>query len=310
MTAAPRVAIFGCGRMGAVRAEACRTLGAQVAVVQDTDEAAAARLAAGHPDCRIVEHVAAVDWDLVDAAFVCTPPVARGPAELAAIGAGIPVFMEKPLGLSAEHADAMARALRRTPVRTSVGYQNRYRPSVRRLRAVLSQTPPYGLAAQWVVGAYRKPWWLDPAQSGGPINEQATHVADLCRHLAGEIVEVTAVARDGAGPGAVDTASIALRFAGGACASLLYSYLADEKHVALEAFWAGGHARLEGWDFHEAGADVNGDPNEVFVTETAAFLGVGGDTEVLCDFEDALRTQQAMDAIGHALARTRAGATR
>lgn len=297
----PAVVIVGCGRMGRVRAEACRALGVRIGVVHDREPAAAESLAQTIPDVAVARALAEIDWDGVDAAFVCTPPAARGPAELAAIAAGVPVLVEKPVAISAAHAAAVSRALDEAPVRTAVGYQNRYRPAVRKLRAVAAETPPFALTCHWVVGPYRKSWWLDPDGSGGPLNEQATHLVDVCRHLAGEVVEVAAVARAGVrDPAAVDSVAAVLRFESGTCATLLYSYLASEKHVALEAFWrGGGHYVLEGWDFRQPGEPVPQDANAVFTTETAAFLGLDG--QILCDFEDALRTQRVVDALKRAV---------
>ena len=106
MTAA-RVVIVGCGRMGAVRAAAAEQVGARVTALVDAVPETAESLARLHPGSRVIPGTAAIDWDEFDAAFVCTPPGARG-AELDAVRAGVPVLLEKPLGLSAEAGRALA----------------------------------------------------------------------------------------------------------------------------------------------------------------------------------------------------------
>jgi predicted dehydrogenase len=297
---AARVLIVGCGRMGAVRAAAAQQAGARIAAVLDVVPETAQSLSALYPGSRVLADAGAVDWEAFDAAFVCTPPGARG-AELDAVRAGVPVLLEKPVGLSADAGRVLADEAMVRGARTAVGYMNRYRPAVRALREQLDSTPPFALTCHWVVGPYGKPWWPDPAASGGPLNEQATHLVDLCRFLAGEVETVLALAggveRDA---GRVDAVAVALRFRSGACATLLYSFRARAKHIALEVFTPEGAERLEDWDFHPVGDVPSPDPNAVFVEETAAFLGGG---PVLSDVEDAWGTQVVVDAIKTSLAR-------
>jgi myo-inositol 2-dehydrogenase / D-chiro-inositol 1-dehydrogenase len=293
-----RVLIVGCGRMGAVRAAAAVQVGARVEALVDAVPETAESLSLRYPGSRVIADPGDIDWDEFDAAFVCTPPGARG-AELDAVRAGVPVLLEKPLGLSAEAGRALADEALARGSRTAVGYMNRYRPAVRDLRERLRRTPPFALACHWVVGPYAKPWWPDPAASGGPLNEQSTHLVDLCRFLAGEVDAVRALAGDGERDAArVDSVAVALQFRSGACGTLLYSFRARAKHIALDAFTPEGSERLEGWDFHRAGDLESDDPNAVFVTETAAFLGGG---PVLSDVADAWRTQLVVDAIKAAL---------
>ena len=44
-----------------------------------------------------------------------------------------------------------------------------------------------GAAGNWVNASYAVPWWGRRELSGGPVNEQATHLVDLARHLVGEV---------------------------------------------------------------------------------------------------------------------------
>src|SRR4051812_36581062 len=190
-----RVAVVGCGRMGLVHAKNAAELGHRVTIACDVDLARATTLASAHPGCVAFGDPASIPWDSVDAAFVCTPPFARGPVELFAAKAGVPLFLEKPIGLSAMQCAPVLAAVRKARVITSVGYMNRYRGSVRRARALVSTETPLGFAAHWFGAAYRVPWWGDPALSGGQLNEQCTHLVDLARHLMGEVAEVSALAQ-------------------------------------------------------------------------------------------------------------------
>ena len=305
------VAIIGCGRMGRQRARAALGLGARVVAVYDADVARADELAALAPGCAVVKDWHDLELAVLDAVFVCTPPDTRGPVELAAIEAGVPVFVEKPLGVTATQSDALLDALRRTPVITAVGYMNRYRPSVTAARDALVGQPVLGMSASWAGGRYAVPWWADDARSGGPINEQATHLVDLARYLVGDIREVHAMAdaRRGA-TGATETAAVTLRFANGALGSLFYTCQAPQKWINLQVFGQDVHVFLDGWDFRLRQADgrlfpdVPADRDEIFAIEVAAFfeaMDTGVRAPIRSDILDAIATQRTVDAIRRSL---------
>lgn len=299
-----RVAIVGCGKMGREHARAARALGADVTWTCDAEISRAIDLSRGY---RCTATVAAedIDWASLDAVFVCTPPFARGPVERRAITARVPFFVEEPIGLSAEEATAVLRALRDAPIIHSVGYMFRYRRSVLEARARLEGSRILGASCAWVGKIYGRPWWLDPRGSGGPFNEQATHLVDLCRFLVGEIVEVTAIGiRSLAQVDIEDTVVVAFRLQGGAGGTLLYSCLGTDKEIGLEVFSSAGRVRLEGWDLRPSGGNPGGgnmeDEEDVFELEAAAFfeaIKARDQGLVLCDLEDAVRTQRVVDAI-------------
>jgi myo-inositol 2-dehydrogenase / D-chiro-inositol 1-dehydrogenase len=305
-----RVAIVGCGRMGLQHAKSSAQLGHRVSVACDVDLARAAALAANHPGCAAFGHPESIPWAEVDAAFICTPPFARGPVELFAAKAGVPLFLEKPIGLSAPQCAPVLAAVRKARVITSVGYMNRYRASVQRARELVASDAPLGFAGHWFGAAYRVPWWGDPALSGGQLNEQCTHLVDLARHLMGEVAEVSALAQAApqAGRGSASVA-IALRFESGALGTITCGCLASEKQIGCRVFTARGQIALEGWDFKWSpsvafgdGADLGtGDP---FVSEAAAFLEAvrsGRSSAIRCDLPEAIRTQRVVDTIAAAL---------
>lgn len=297
-----RAAIVGCGRMGQQHARSTAALGHRVAIVCDVDVQRAAQLAAAYPGCEALGDPASIPWHQVDVAFICTPPFARGPVELAAARAGVALFLEKPIGLSASVGLAMLRAVEETGVITSVGYMNRYRASIQRARSILDGEQALGFSAHWVGAAYKVPWWGDPALSGGQINEQCTHAIDLARHLVGEVVEVDAFAQPhGQGQGFASVA-VLLRFESGALGTVTCGCLAQEKQIGCRVFTPKRQLALEGWDFRD-GVEP-GAPEDVFLEECAAFLGAVAtrDTRAIrSDLQDALKTQQVVDAVRAAL---------
>jgi myo-inositol 2-dehydrogenase / D-chiro-inositol 1-dehydrogenase len=302
MTSQRRVAIIGCGRMGREHARAATMLGARVSVLCDLEVANARKLAAVYPQSDVVSDWREIDWSGVDAVFVCTPPSGRGLVECSAAEAGVPLFLEKPIGISAGQCLPLYRQMKTRPVIHAVGYMNRYRSSVLLARQFLSQGEPVGIACNWVGTPYRVGWWLDRAYSGGPFNEQATHFVDLCRFLVGEIVEVFALGRRSEIRADVDDAvTVTLRFAGGVLGTLLYSCRATCKQIGIEVFSAAGRLRLEGWNLCLSEAEQGAtEPEDIYAIEDAAFfraVNLADQSLVRSSLADALQTQLVVDAI-------------
>lgn len=297
-----RVAIVGCGRMGAERANQAARAGATVAYCVDTDEERARTLATQFQSSPI-SNADSMQWRDIQAVFVCTPPSLRAVA-LDAVAAGVAVFVEKPVGLTKNDGTVLAEAIQRRPVINAVGYMNRYRPSVHAAREFAKASTLSAVAAHWACKRYAVPWWEHPELSGGPFNEQATHLVDLCRYVAGDIAEVRAFAGPAGDEHNIARAAVAMRFENGAVGTLVYTCEADDKHIGLHIVTAHGAMELRGWNFAVAGADDGAEPNP-FELETRAFLAAvaaGDGRTILCDVADAIKTQTAVDEIRRAFA--------
>jgi myo-inositol 2-dehydrogenase / D-chiro-inositol 1-dehydrogenase len=305
------VAIVGCGRMGTQRARAAHQLGATV-VLGDRNGEEANRLADEFPDGTASVMDGEPDWGAVDAVFVCTPPSERGPVEAAAARADVPVFVEKPIALSAREALPMLEAFQSAELVNAVGYMNRYRTGVASLRDALAGLEVFAVECHWIGNPYLKEWWPDPRLSGSPFNDQATHLIDVCRYVAGDVTDVAALERRSRDRGDIaDVVAVSLRFANGACGSLLYSYRARDKFVSANFFTSAGCSTLEGWDFRLAGEEAPPPAAEpapltpIFLTETEAFFDAvqgGAGTGIRCTFADAYRTQLVVDAVHRSIA--------
>jgi myo-inositol 2-dehydrogenase / D-chiro-inositol 1-dehydrogenase len=300
------VGIIGCGRMGRERARSAAASGARIAAVYDADRPRAVALASEYAGCRVFDSALEIVQFALSAVFVCTPPSARGPVELAAIHSGVPFFVEKPIGVSSIQALAIRDSLVDSGLVHAVGYQNRCRSSVQHARLVLSGRKVLAVSAYWVGRKYLVPWWLRSEDSGGPINEQATHLIDLCRHFCGEIVAATGSLGSAAGDsGDPLSAAIALRFRSGAFGSLFYSCEADDKQIAFRIVTAEGGITLSNWDLVLSQNDIDStgissESEDIFVRETAQFLDAvktGDPSGVACTFSDAWQSQLAVDHI-------------
>src|SRR4051794_20219317 len=102
--AATRVGLIGAGGVAQRHARVLSGLpDVQLAGVTDVLPAAAERLA-GQYGARAVPDVDALLAEGIDAAYVCVPPFAHGPAERAVIAAGLPLFVEKPIAIDMDVA--------------------------------------------------------------------------------------------------------------------------------------------------------------------------------------------------------------
>jgi myo-inositol 2-dehydrogenase / D-chiro-inositol 1-dehydrogenase len=171
------------------------------------------------------------------AVYVCVPPFAHGPAETSVVArvaaAGLPLFVEKPLAVDLETAEAVAERLDRAGVLTRVGHHWRCAEPVARARELLAGRTPRVVSAAWWDKVPPVSWWPHRGRSGGPVVEQAVHVLDLARLLVGDVVEVHArsVGSVPGGDAAAATAAL-LSFANGAVGTLSTASTLGWKHRA------------------------------------------------------------------------------
>ncbi len=299
-----RIAIVGSGRMGNERARSCKQAGINPTLACDSNVVRAEELAKNYSGCRVLAKPEELPYSKLDAIFICTPPGQRGNVELGAISAGVPFFVEKPIGISAAAALPILEALAARPVIHAVGYMNRYRSSVQYARSMINQCCLLGISAYWVGRKYGVPWWLDIEESGGPLNEQATHIIDMCRYLVGEVTTISTCCGNAA---PILTCAATLSFKKGCLASIFYSCEAQEKHIGFRIITAEGGLDLSGWDLRLTSNTIDGtlqsnDMEDIFFKETAQFLHAVANNAphlIECTFQDAFCTQQLIDQMRH-----------
>ncbi|QQO45271.1 MULTISPECIES: glycosyltransferase [unclassified Paracoccus (in: a-proteobacteria)] len=281
-----------------------------VAVVAVTDpdqgraEDAARRMGAtAYPDFDSM----LADADL-DAVYICIPPFAHGPAERACIARGLPFFVEKPISLDIELAEEIAEEVAAAGLITAVGYHWRYLDTMDEARAHLAHNPAHLMQGFWIDQTPPPEWWWREDRSGGQVVEQATHIIDAARFLAGDVTEVFGLSTHrerGDFPGlTVPTATAAtLRFASGAVANLGSTCLLRWNHrVGLHVF--SDAMALEITD-HDLMVDVGqgrpvrhaqGDPvwreDRDFVEAV-----MGRENRIRCPYAEALETHRVALAI-------------
>jgi predicted dehydrogenase len=301
-----KVIIVGAGRMGKLRAKAALKYGSQVLAVVDSQLDSARELARELPEAAAFETMAEAPVDAVDAVFLCVPPHLHNALALQVIEAGKALFIEKPVGLNVADCQQMASALSHRSLIHAVGYMNRYRQGVQRVRKALHGAPVIGMTARWINAAYKVPWWGKPAESGGSLNEQCTHFVDMARYLVGDIVRVSAQSQPHPeNPAISGTVAIHLGFVDRQVGTLIYSCAATYKDMQFQVMTPDTRYSFAGWDMvldapepmAEAAPD---DRYAIFDGETAAFLQAVATEDpslIRCDVFEALQTQKVVDAI-------------
>jgi predicted dehydrogenase len=192
------VAILGGGFMGAAHAANYRSLGDRVRVKTVASRASErARAVADSVGAALTEDVdAAIDDPEVDVVDVCLPTPLHRSATESALGAGKHVFLEKPIALTLEDADAIVAAATGAQGLFMVGLVLRFWPEYAELQrriaagelgrplavSTLRLSPP----ADW------NDWMADPAKSGGVPVDLLVHDFDQMNQLLGSPVRVYA----------------------------------------------------------------------------------------------------------------------
>ena len=285
----------------------------EIAAVADPDPeraAEAARRTRARAYASAGEMLAA---EKLDAVYICVPPFAHGPVERLCLAAGLPFFVEKPLSLDLATAEEIAAEVERTGTITATGYHWRYLDTVDEARARLMENPAHLMTGFWLDSTPPPRWWWREDGSGGQVVEQATHLIDLARFLAGDVAEVQAMAarreREGFDGLDVPTATTAtLRFAGGAVATLSATCLLGWNHrVGLHVF--ADRLAMEITD-HDImidtgqGRPVRGAQGDPVWREDRDFVDAvrGGENRIRAPYAEALETHRIALAVSRAAA--------
>lgn len=243
-----RTAVIGAGCIGSFHARtvAERVPNFSLVAVVDPDDGAARRVAepygaSAHAD------VAAVLAD-VDAVVISSPATTHADLVAAAAGAGVAVFVEKPMSLSLEDADRAITAAQRAGVPLQVGFNRRFAPDFAAAHRQVSEgavgTP------QLLRSLTRDPALVDPGRIGPWVifTETLIHDFDFLNWMnaGARPVEVHAMADALVAPeyresGLLDTAVVTIRYDNGALAVAEASFQAVYGYdVRGEVFGSGG----------------------------------------------------------------------
>ena len=187
MTAAqrtPRLGFLGVGWIGRNRLEAIAESGlAEIVGVSDphSENASAASELAGCSTCSSLEELLEADLDGI---VIATPSALHAEQSIAAFERGVAVFCQKPLGRTEHETRRVVAAARRANKLLGVDFSYRFVSGVGQMRDIVGSGELGTIYAADLVfhNAYGpdKPWFYDPALSGGGcVIDLGSHLVDL-----------------------------------------------------------------------------------------------------------------------------------
>ena len=134
----------------------------------------------------------------VNAIYVATPPLHHEAFAIAAMNAGKPVYIEKPMALNSEAAANIVEAANRTGVKVCIAHYRRELPLFKKVKEIINSNilgdirvvimqmlQPHNAA---IITQTTDNWRVDPEVSGGGLfHDLAPHQIDLMYHFFGEV---------------------------------------------------------------------------------------------------------------------------
>lgn len=231
----PRVGFLGTGWIGRHRLAAiAATQAVEIVAVSDPDAACVAEALKTAPAAHAVADLDALLALDLDGVVIATPSALHAAQSIRALGAGVAVFCQKPLGRDLAEVDAVIAAARTADRLLGVDLSYRHTAGMRRI-AELVRGGALGMvfAVDLVFhNAYGpdKPWFYDPALSGGGcVIDLGVHLVDLALWTLGfpDVADVRSARYAGgrpAAPGTVEDFANAGFAAGGADVRLSCSW--------------------------------------------------------------------------------------
>lgn len=191
-----RFAIVGAGAIANLRKMAIDSLAdSTLAGVFDIDPARAQALAGAGTVFASVDQMVASD--AVDAVIICTPPNTHAAIAIAALAAGKHVIVEKPMAHTLQACQQMIAAARAHDRVLTVGFNHRYFPAIKDLRAAVTSgeigelSHVRGYTGHAGLAEFKAQWMYDKeVMGGGALLDNGIHMIDLVRHVMGPVDSV------------------------------------------------------------------------------------------------------------------------
>jgi predicted dehydrogenase len=212
-----------------------------------------------------------VEYDALDALLICTPNHLHESQITAALAAGVHVFVERPLALTAAGAQKIVKASQKHDRIVMVGANHRYRPDIQQIRSFI-QTRELGdlesIRAWWFMarsGRASLGWREKRDQAGGgAMLDLGLSLLDLSLWLAGfpAVERVSAVLPERREKGVEPSGTAMIALAGGGAIHLdaSWRFVGPGERFGIAVRAAKGSARINPltiWrDFHGVAKDV------------------------------------------------------
>lgn len=147
-----------------------------------------------------------IDDPDINAIYVATPPSSHEEYTIAALEAGKPVYVEKPMSVDADSARRMAAMAAKTGTKLVVAHYRREQPFYKKIKQLLDEKI-IGEIRFVKIELYKKPlspeelarptmvWRVDPNIAGGGLfNDLSPHQLDMLYHFFGDASQVSGAA--------------------------------------------------------------------------------------------------------------------
>ena len=196
----------------------------------------------------------------VNAIYVATPPLQHEEYTIAALRAGKPVYVEKPMAINAAAAARMLQVARETGVKLTVAHYRRQQPLFLKIKSLLEEgaigTPrlvnlyclqPHKDA---MIAGTEDAWRYNPAISGGGLfYDLAPHQLDLMLYFFGKPEKVSGLSVNAVRLyGADDTTSGQVLFPGNVMFAGTWCFTVPEKRDSCEIIGATGTLQFSVFD--------------------------------------------------------------
>ncbi|QIY72676.1 bi-domain-containing oxidoreductase [Streptomyces sp. RLB1-33] len=139
---------------------------------------------------------------------------------------GVALYCEKPLGLSEQELEEVAAAWSRSGAPALAGFNRRFAPAVRDLRAALPEGVPLQVVYRVFAGRLPSDHWYFDHRQGGRLLGEVCHFIDTANFLVpGRPVSVTVTGVDSRDPVSAQSVTLQIAYADSSTASIVYGGL-------------------------------------------------------------------------------------
>lgn len=303
---------IGCGSIGERHLRCFQQTGRCVVAGCDTNSGLLAAMRERYGVTTFVSLDEALGARRWDAAVICTPAPLHLPMALQLLGAGLDVFIEKPLAVDLEMVPAVRAEIARAGRFVAVAYVYHLMPWIQEAREylrggeagkLLHATVTAGQHFPTYRPAYREIYYARRESGGGAVQDALTHLANVMEWLVGPCTRLFCDVAHQALEGVTveDTVNVVARHGDVLVTQAMNQFQAPNE-TTIMIHGERGSVRIEGhnqrwgtlsrgetqWTWRQTAPRERDD---LFVAQAQAFLdGTEGRVTPLCTFEEAVRT--------------------
>lgn len=316
--------IIGCGDVTEVKSGPAfnKASNSTLVAVMRRDGAKAQDYAHRHGVAKWYDNAAALINDSgVNAVYIATPPSSHKQYALAAIEAGKPVYLEKPMANDYASARAIADAATANNVPLVVAHYRREQPRFKKVKQLLTEKAigevlyarfelcKHPLTPQ-VLTQHKVAWRVDPAIAGGGIfHDLSPHQLDLLYYFLGPVEKVCGAATSqGSLYKADDMVTASILFKNGAAFSGVWCFNAPEEKDTCEITGTKGKISFNVFSTNAITVNIEGNSHTYTFDDLphvqqpmvqAAVNYFLGKSDNPCPAEDGAEIMRLIDVITH-----------